>query len=232
MFDKIKEFSGIVWNSFWSPKNKYIKWTTRIVVIIMIAACIFSVFVYPKQVQHKSLQFDSQYAFTDPGQNYFSKQYSKAVKDAKELKSMKNQTSPEYLQKENNIILTKMAENPDTNVTSPGQMVENELLNLNKDKITDNERNWFKETVALTAGQTGYVYTTDLLKTVGIDKSNYTVGFDMYSGNLYIDPKVAKNYPEKEKLIKERAQEIWDSSTLSKRLPNGLKIHFLQPENN
>lgn len=214
---RIIEFIKIMLQTFWTPKNKYLKWFNRSMTVIVSGVIIYFAFFMNKQ-QNASVQtVQKNYQFDDPGQKHFSSKYSQAEKNQKELKEKKSDlTQTDDVLKMNYNERVQMSENPNLDFVSPGYQTEMVIMKLSKTDVPKSEKNYLLRQVILTSGQLEYVYEKFLMQSFGINDVKAT--FDIYSGTLFYGSGISNIDEMKVNLISERAQEFFECSELSMRV--------------
>lgn len=225
--DKTSQFLKIMFNSFWNPKYKSLKWFNRIMTVIVILFTVALTVLIPRHQRNLVNDYRSNYAINDAGQKYYNKHYNQALKYAQEQKKLSEneQNKPKNIIKRNYATKAQMAQNPNTIISSPNEetldFINGEIMGHKS--LIKNERQKWLQYVILNSGQTSYVYEHYLMQSFGLN--NIKAKFVMTSGDLYLDPKVQQYSPSTIHNIKKRAQYIWECSELSMRVRGGLKIH-------
>lgn len=216
-----------MFNSFWNPKYKSLKWFNRIMTVIVILFTVALTVLIPRHQRNLVNDYRSNYAINDAGQKYYNKHYKQALKYAQEQKKLSEneQNKPKNIIKRNYATKAQMAQNPNTTVSSPNEetidFINSDIMG-HKNLIKNEHKKWLQY-VILNSGQTSYVYEHYLMQSFGLN--NIKAKFVMTSGDLYLDPKVQQYSPTTIQSIKKRAQYIWECSELSMRVRGGLKIH-------
>lgn len=229
--DKTSQFLKIMFNSFWNPKYKSLKWFNRIMTVIAILFTVALTVLIPRHQRNLVNDYRSNYAINDAGQKFFNKHYDQANKYEKEVNdkkidemSAKKRNSLNVAYKTRYVELERMSENPDLTVR-PMYGQANEAWSTLSTHVTSNENKQFIRFITLTGGQAQYVYENQLLPSLGIHNKDIKVRFVPTSGDLYITPSIQQEYPNKINDIHKRAKEIWNSCELSMRVKQGLTIH-------
>lgn len=222
-----------IFHAFWYPKKNISKWINRLF-FVFVAFIIFGLTFMDNTNEKKSLvDYQQNYSLDEGNRSFYKENYRKAKKIQKEIdekvKSGKATNSNEDMEKNAFCSKVYMAANPDLKLQPLPQIQMddlNKIIGKNHLKITSDEKKFFLLN-PLTSGQSDYFMNNWLVPSIGVNINKVKIGYDLYSGSLFINKKDFNELTKAQQdILLKRAHEIFDSCELSVRLPKGLQISY------